>query len=112
MPKINNYFKFIVSFNGLMSNEGSLFVVVIAPIEGIDEQNATGLTVTLGGGNRVPIGHLTRYFITSECPALAQKPKMLFFFDPQVTCDAELSSQKVGLQCATLFTIYVIKILR
>lgn len=90
-----------------MSNEGSLFVVVIAPIEGIDERNATGLTVTLGGGNRVPIGHLTRYFITSECPALAKKPKMLFFFDPQVTFDGNLSSEKVCLQRYPIFILHI-----
>jgi hypothetical protein len=74
----------VVSLNGLMSNEGSLFVVVIAPIEGLEEKSATGLTVALGGGICVPIGNLTKNFVTSQCPTFAEKPKVFIFIDPEV----------------------------
>jgi hypothetical protein len=71
-----------------MSNEGSLFVVVIAPIEGTEEKNATGLTVALGGDTPVPIGHLTSNFVTSRCATFAERPKVFIFIDPQVATDS------------------------
>jgi hypothetical protein len=71
-----------------MSNEGSLFVVVIAPIEGMEERNSTGLTVALGGDTPVPIGHLTNDFITSNCATFAEKPKVYIFIDPEVTTNS------------------------
>jgi hypothetical protein len=70
-----------------MSNEGSLFVVVIAPIEGVEEKSATGLTVALGGKSPVPIGHLTRNFVTSQCTAFAAMPRVFIFIDPEVTAN-------------------------
>jgi hypothetical protein len=82
-----NYFK-LVSHCGLMSNEGSLFVVVIAPIEGVEERNSTGLTVSLGGDTPVPIGHLTNNFITSNCATFAEKPKVFIFIDPGVATNS------------------------
>jgi hypothetical protein len=74
----------LVSLCGLMSNEGSLFVVVIGTIEGFEERNSTGLTVALGGDTPIPIGHLTTNFITSNCATLAEKPKVFIFIDPGV----------------------------
>jgi hypothetical protein len=71
-----------------MSNEGSLFVVVIAPIEGTEERNSTGLTVALGAGIRVPIGYLTNNFITSYFATFAGKPKVFIFIDPEVTTNS------------------------
>ena len=68
-----------------MSNEGSLFVVVIGTIEGMEERNSTGLTVALGGDTPVPIGHLTKYFITSNCATFAEKPKVFIIIDLEVT---------------------------
>jgi hypothetical protein len=67
-----------------MSNEGSLFVVVIAPIEGVEEKSATGLKVALGEDGPVPIGHLTKNFITSKCATFAEKPKVFIFIDPEI----------------------------
>jgi hypothetical protein len=71
-----------------MSNEGSLFVVVIAPIEGVEERNSTGLTVSLGGDTPVPIGHLTNNFITSNCATFSEKPKVFIFIDPGVATNS------------------------
>lgn len=68
-----------------MSNEGCLFVVVIARIEGVEERSSTGLTVALGNGDPVPIGHLTRNFVTSQCTAFAGMPKVFVFIDPEVS---------------------------
>jgi len=70
-----------------MSNEGSLFVVVIAPIEGVEKKCATGLTVALGGKRPVPIGHLTWNFVTSQCTAFAGMPRVFIFIDPEVTAN-------------------------
>jgi hypothetical protein len=81
---VNYNTNLIVSRSGLMSNEGSLFVVMIAPIEGVEEKSSTGLTVTLVGGIRVPIGYLTKNFITSKCASFAEKPKVFYFIDPGV----------------------------
>jgi hypothetical protein len=85
-----------------MSNEGSLFVVVIAPIEGVDEKSATGLTVALGGDAPVPIGHLTNNCITSQCATFAEKPKVFIFIDPEVTTN----SMDKGVPVST-FLLYV-----
>jgi len=79
-----------------MSNEGSLFVVVIAPIEGTEERNSTGLTVALGRGIRVPIGHLTNNFITSNCATFAEKPKVFIFIDPGVATNSMDTGVPVG----------------
>jgi hypothetical protein len=68
-----------------MSNEGSLFVVVIGTIQRFEERSSTGLTVSLGGDTPVPIGHLTNNFITSNCSTFAEKPKVFIFIDPEVT---------------------------
>jgi len=67
-----------------MSNEGSLFVVVIAPLKGLEKKSATGLTVALGGAEPVPIGHLTNNFSTLKCVTFAEKPKVFIFIDPEV----------------------------
>jgi hypothetical protein len=67
-----------------MSNEGSLFVVVIAPLKGLEKKSATGLTVALGGAKTVPIGHLTNHFATKKCATFAEKPKVFIFIDPEV----------------------------
>jgi hypothetical protein len=82
-----------------MSNEGSLFVVMIAPIEGMEERSSTGLTVALGGDTPVPIGHLTNHFITSNCTTFAEKPKIFIFIDPGVATN----SMDKGVTVSTLF---------
>jgi hypothetical protein len=86
-----------------MSNEGSLFVVVIAPIQGTEKKDATGLTVALGGDTPVPIGHLTNNFVTSNCTTFADKPKVFIFIDPGVTTN----SMDKGVRVSAFFTINI-----
>jgi len=61
------------------NDDGSLFVVVDAPIRHLGEDE--GLAVDVGGGNLVSIGQLTKKFIATECPALAGKPKVFLFIE-------------------------------
>lgn len=89
-----------VSFNNLLNDEGSLFVVVIATIGEVDEESGTGLTVLLSeGSSQVPIGHLTKYFITSQCAAFANKPKIFIFIDPEVASCAFASPVHLPVSC-------------
>jgi len=71
---------FAVSLSGMI-NEGSLFVIIIATIDGFDD-SGSGLTVHLGGERPVPIGQLTGKFVTSQCTAFAERPKIFIFIDP------------------------------
>jgi len=66
-----------------MMNEGSLFITVFGHIRnlGIENEDSSGLAVDIGEGELVPIGDLTRKFITTECPTFAAKPKVWFFLD-------------------------------
>jgi hypothetical protein len=92
----------------MMRNEGSLFVVVIGTIEGMQERNSTGLTVALGGGISVPIGHLTNNFITTQCATFAEKPKVFIFIDPDVVTNSTSSTDTSILVCTSLFLLILV----
>jgi len=71
-----------------MENEGCLFVAVFGKIRdlGVGKEDASGLAVKVGG-NYIPIGDLTREFISSQCPTYAGKPKIFCVLDTETTTD-------------------------
>jgi len=71
-----------VSRNGLSENEGCILIAVFGTIRdfGIENAEYSGLAVDIGG-DFVPIGDLTRNFISSKCPSFALKPKIFFILD-------------------------------
>jgi len=71
-----------------MENEGSLCVAVFGKVKdlGIGNPDRSGLAVDVGG-ECVPIGQLTRNFISSECPTFASKPKIFLIFDTETSTD-------------------------
>jgi hypothetical protein len=91
----------------MMRNEGSLFVVVIAQIEGFEKKSSSGLTVALGGGISVPIGHLTNNLITSNCATFAEKPKVFIFIDPDFVTNSTSSTDTSFLVCV-LHSFYLV----
>jgi hypothetical protein len=95
-----------------MSNEGSLFVVVIAPIEGDEEKSDTGLKVALGEDGPVLIGHLTNNFITSKCVTFAEKPKVFIFIDSEVATNSMVKGVPVRthfyFDCRFFFLLIIV----
>jgi len=78
------------SLDGLMDNVGCLFTVVFGKIKEYRVENNCSiacLAVDVGDREFVPIGDLTRNFITTECPTFAGKPKICIFLDTDTATD-------------------------
>jgi hypothetical protein len=96
---IFEFFYSSVKVNGLLDQEGSLFVVVVGKIAYVEkascqegEPSIKELAVDLGP-KTVTIGALVNMFSDMNCPALKGKPKVFLFLDP--TQGAISSAQQV-----------------
>jgi len=71
-----------------MEIEGCLLIAVFGKIVDVqgDTRDHSELAVGIGG-EFVPIGDLTRKFISSECPTFAAKPKIWLFLDAKTSTD-------------------------
>jgi hypothetical protein len=86
LKRKNSELAILVSSSGSMENEGSLFVVVIGPLEKVGD-SIKEWAVNTGDGRMVSIGSLTQKFVATNCTNLQGRPKVFLFLDPTTRCE-------------------------